>query len=710
MGKGKYRSRLSQLKWPIIFLFLLVGMLSGIPNVPVSAHGVSAAPLLSGKTHLIGHVNVHDLRSASGNGPTGVGNTNSVNGLNQQGFQNEKLQTSDPGILVSTAGTSPMESSSVVSARNSPAVVSTGLILEGAPGALPNPCACTPPDPNLGVGPGHVFEMVNTAGIIYAKNGTLVKDTFALSSFFNLPGSSLSDPQVFYDSASGRWFASIVDITNTGLRIAVSTTTDPTGTFNLYSVSVGTRLPDQPFIGVNDDKFVITVNDYSSSGTTFLGVQYWVLNKSELVNGAFTVHFVTSTPDTTMFTLRPARHLTSTSIFYMITNCLSSCVTDPLSTTSSAELVALSGVPPGTVSVTTHTFSISTSTQPPNAAQAGTSTLLTTNDNRILSAVWEANTLWFTGGDACTPSGDSSARSCLRLVMVTTSGTGAPSKMQDFDYSSKGEYLYYPALTLSQGQLAMVYGRSSSSTDPSILATGRLPTDPVNTLEASVVVRSGTAPDTSTRYGDYFGAATDPTASPSSTFWVAGEYRKSVQSGSWNTAIAQLGSLAPPIPVPVRASVIFQGYNVTTTGTVDVNLANSTFSGNATVTATSTTSGAVAFNRTYSLPSSTLRGQGSVRDALFLLNAPVAPYSLSVNVNVAVRSGTGTSTASVTRQLDIDASGKVDVVDLAIVAIAYGSTPLSTNWNPRADVDANGMVNVIDLATLALFYNAPNFT
>jgi hypothetical protein len=534
-----------------------------------------------------------------------------------------------------------------------------------------------------------------------------VKDTFSLSTFFNLPSSSLSDPQVFYDSSSGRWFASIIDVTNARVQFAVSTTNDPTGTFNLYAVSTGTRLPDQPYIGANDDKFVISANDYNSGGTAFLGVQYWVLNKAELVSGAATVHFATSSPDTTMFTLRPVRHLTSTTTFYMVTDCLGTCVTDLQSTTSSAELIAITGVPPATITPTKHTFTITTSTQPPNAAQAGTSTLLTTNDNRILSAVWESNTLWFAAGDSCTPSGDTSARSCLRLIMLTTSGTGAPSKVQDFDYSSKGEYLYYPALTLSQGQLAVVYGRSSSRTDPSILVAGRLPTDPVNTLQAPVIVRSGSAPDTSTRYGDYFGAATDPTPSQSSTFWVAGEYRKSTPSASWNTVIAQVGSLASATPVPIHGSVIVQGYNVTTTGTV--NVGNSTFSGIATVTATNTTSGVVVFNKTYTIPSSPLRGTGTVRDALFLLNVPVVPYPLSVNVDVTVRSGTGSSAVGVTRQLDINADGRVNILDLAIAAPAFGSTPLSTNWNPRADFDANGMVNIVDLATLAFFFDTPDF-
>jgi hypothetical protein len=549
--------------------------------------------------------------------------------------------------------------------------------------------------------------MVNLAGIIYAKDGTLVKDTFALSTFFNLPSSSLSDPQVFYDSISGRWFASIIDITNARVQFAVSTTNDPTGTFNIYSVSAGTRVPDQPYIGTNDDKFVISANDYNSAGTAFLGVQYWVLNKSELVSGAATIHFATSSPDTTMFTLRPVRHLTFSTTFYMVTDCLGTCVTDLQSTTSTAELIAITGVPPATITPTKHTFSITTSTQPPNAAQAGTSTLLTTNDNRILSAVWESNTLWFTAGDSCTPTGDTSTRACLRLIMLTTSGTGAPTKVQDFDYSSKGEYLYYPALTLSQGQLAVVYGRSSSTTDPSVLVAGRLPSDPVNTLETPVVVRSGSAPDTSTRYGDYFGAATDPTPTSSSTFWVAGEYRKSLPSPSWNTVIAQVGSLAPGTPVPVRASLVFQGYNVTTTGTV--NVANTTFSGMATVTATNITTGVVVFNKTYTIPSSALRGAASVRDALFLLNVPVGPYPLSVNIDITIRSGTSTSAVSVTRQLDINADGRVNILDLAVAALAFGSTPLSTKWNPRADFDANGMVNIVDLATLAFYFDTPDF-
>ena len=47
-----------------------------------------------------------------------------------------------------------------------------------------------PPDPQLAVGPNHVFEMVNIVGRISAKDGT-APDTFSLASFFVVePGGS----------------------------------------------------------------------------------------------------------------------------------------------------------------------------------------------------------------------------------------------------------------------------------------------------------------------------------------------------------------------------------------------------------------------------------------------------------------------------------------------------------------------------------------
>jgi hypothetical protein len=373
-----------------------------------------------------------------------------------------------------------------------------------------------------------VFEVTNIAGIIYQKDGTLARSTFSLADFFQVPVSIfIGDPEVMFDAASNRWFVSSIIAPN-DVIFAVSTSTDPTGTFLLYTVSGGAIFPDQPFIGTSNDKFVISVNAFGHGG--FAGALFWVFNKAELVSGAATIDFVTQGPDPSFASVHPARHQGPASIFYLVTVFIG--------TSNTATLLAVTGVPPAPVAVAINSFAINTVHNPPHANQAGTGTKLQTNDDRVLSATWESNVLWFSLTDACQPSGDMKTRSCARLIEIATSGTSSPTKLQDFDFGIQDNYIFYPAVSLSQGKLVVVYGQSSSTMDPSLLVTGQLPTDPANTLLPSVTLRSGTAPDKSTRYGDYFSAATDPSAA--STFWVTGEYRVDSTFQNWSTAIGEV--------------------------------------------------------------------------------------------------------------------------------------------------------------------------
>jgi hypothetical protein len=54
---------------------------------------------------------------------------------------------------------------------------------------------------------------------------------------------------------------------------------------------------------------------------------------------------------------------------------------------------------------------------------------------------------------------------------------------------------------------------------------------------------------------------------------------------------------------------------------------------------------------------------------------------------------------------DLNEDGKVDILDLAIFARAYGSTPGGDRWNPRADVDGNNIINILDGVVIARSYN-----
>ena len=57
-----------------------------------------------------------------------------------------------------------------------------------------------------------------------------------------------------------------------------------------------------------------------------------------------------------------------------------------------------------------------------------------------------------------------------------------------------------------------------------------------------------------------------------------------------------------------------------------------------------------------------------------------------------------------TLSTDIDGNGVVNIVDISLVARAWGSTSGSPRWDPRCDIDGNGVVNIIDIALVAKDY------
>jgi len=53
---------------------------------------------------------------------------------------------------------------------------------------------------------------------------------------------------------------------------------------------------------------------------------------------------------------------------------------------------------------------------------------------------------------------------------------------------------------------------------------------------------------------------------------------------------------------------------------------------------------------------------------------------------------------------DLNKDGVINILDIAIVAAAYGATPQHPSWNPIADVDKNGIINILDVAKIAIDY------
>jgi hypothetical protein len=51
---------------------------------------------------------------------------------------------------------------------------------------------------------------------------------------------------------------------------------------------------------------------------------------------------------------------------------------------------------------------------------------------------------------------------------------------------------------------------------------------------------------------------------------------------------------------------------------------------------------------------------------------------------------------------DLNNDGVVDIIDITIVAKAFGSHSGSPNWNPTADLNHDGIVNILDLGNVAV--------
>src|SRR3989442_8098328 len=397
-----------------------------------------------------------------------------------------------------------------------------------------------PPDDGLGVGPSHVFQMVNIVGRISDKLGTPIS-SFSLQSFFGVDsGFGESDPRVIYDAISGRWFAVYLQYSfaqsSSSIILAVSTTNNPTGTFCRYRVgnpTVEMFLQDYPMLGVSDDKVVISYNGFAFPSLVFIGAGYYVLNKSDLTACSAAVRLARSAPSQSSVTPHPAQSLTSTSDLFMPMHASPSAIT----------LLRISGVPGvSPVTATASSFPIRAWNAPPNASQAGSAVLLDTGDDRVLSVAWRNNSLWLAGNEACTPTADSSARSCLRLVELATDTT---TVRQDMTFGASGVYDFYPALRPDgAANLHVVFTSSSASTFAGAQVTGRLAPDPPNTLGPSTQIRAGGGAQTASsgRMGDYSAAAVDP--SDTSLVWVVAEYIQSSGSANWGTFIARLQMVA----------------------------------------------------------------------------------------------------------------------------------------------------------------------
>jgi hypothetical protein len=174
-----------------------------------------------------------------------------------------------------------------------------------------------PPSPGIAIGGGFIFEGVNNAVQVYNTAGTALLPAVVTSNQLfglapavdwttNVYGPFPTDMRVFYDPDISRWFvlqwAALNNSEDNALPesqewIAVSQTSDPTGTWNVYSIDTTDTanplcgssgcLPDYPQIGADKYGFYICSNEYGIFDPTvsFLDATILAISKAELATG-----------------------------------------------------------------------------------------------------------------------------------------------------------------------------------------------------------------------------------------------------------------------------------------------------------------------------------------------------------------------------------------------------------------------------------------
>jgi hypothetical protein len=429
-----------------------------------------------------------------------------------------------------------------------------------------------PPDQGLATNGTQIFEAVNVAFRIFTPSGSPLSDAIDFNGFFGVPPqdsattfNALSDPRVFFDPQSRRFFLTILEYQfngNTGAFIgsenllAVSQTSDATGNYYLYSVDASESknpacahgcLADQPLVGVNDDGFYISNNLFSN--TTFVGALIFALDKQALIHNT-TVHGTVYLLPTD-FSVEPAlpapgavtTQNNGTEYFtesldngppangnalriIAITN------TETLSHTSPATILSASNFP-------TEPYSF-----PPNAVQKAGSfplgqhygdkeELLATDDDRMLQLYYANGKLYTTLETAVHDPDESAPRTAAAWFVIDPGGTSshvtAHISQQGYIGIKNGSVLYPAFAVNDSGQGVIGFSFSGTNYFPS---TGYVRYSSGSLEQKIHIAGVGTAPEDGfsgypqqggagvARWGDYSAAV----VSPGGHLWFAAEF------------------------------------------------------------------------------------------------------------------------------------------------------------------------------------------
>jgi hypothetical protein len=528
-------------------------------------------------------------------------------------------------------------------------------------------CNCAPPDTNGAVGLTQYVQMVNEGYQVFDKaTGNSVLGPNSISSLWSGFGGACEnggagDPVVLYDQLANRWVISQFASTTGGAPItdecvAVSTSSNATGTYNRYGFHLGSNFFDYPHLSVWPDAYYMSMNVFNSSGTAYLGPQPFALNRTAMLAGA---------PATFISPVGP----------------LGSSVPPFLPANLDGSTLPPAGAPntflgfPSNNAYTAYHFHVdfatpanSTFTTFAAAPAAGFTQLCPTTRSCVPeSGVTSGNKLDGIGdrlmfrlayrnfgdheslvGNFTVNSGGVAGIRWFELRGVTM---GPVTVFQESTYQPDTTWRWMGSAAMdSQGNLAIGYSASSSLIKPQIRYAGRLATDPINSLaqgEAHLIDGTGSQTGTSNRWGDYSALTVDPT--DDTTFWYTNEYYSTTTTFNWRTRIGSFKLAAGnPTPTPTATPTPTPTATPTPTPVPDYSLSISPSSvtvgrngGTAVYTVTINSTG--GFN---SMVSFMVSGLPAGTTGIFSPNPATTTTTLTLTVNSSTKKGNYTFTVT----------------------------------------------------------------
>jgi Big-like domain-containing protein len=410
-----------------------------------------------------------------------------------------------------------------------------------------------PPDPNIAVGPNHIVQWVNNAFVVFNKQGTQIQapisdGTFwgSLSTCNQLGG--FSDPIVQYDRMADRWIIGEVAIPllpplvgQFAQCFAVSTTSDPTGSYYIWAYGFGSDLNDYPKISVWPDGYYVTFNIFNSSGA-FVGPEACAWDRNAMLQGVHAPAFVCFQLNGAQFasllpsdldgaTLPPA----GSPNYFMNMDPSSSALnmwsfhanfTSPQSSTFVGP-VSIPGVAPFTSPCLDTQDCI---------PQPGTTMKLDALGDRLMYRLAYHNfgdhASIVANHTVLTPGGNTA----VRWYEVRNPGP-TPTIFQQGTFAPDNDNRWMASIAMDKsGNIGVGYSVGSDLTYPSIRITGWEVGNTPGEFQTETFAVVGSGSQTGyNRWGDYSAMRIDP--SNDCTFWYTQEYQATTQSAAWNTRI-----------------------------------------------------------------------------------------------------------------------------------------------------------------------------